>query len=101
MLTTSPLAENTDNRGNNGPSSEGESMSRTTQAEAVPEEVQAPAPLTDEQLHALYADPHDIIPPHTLDELVAGMKRELGTKTGYAQENVSEELIQPRGNNDH
>jgi hypothetical protein len=51
------------------------------------EEPQAPAPLTPAQLHALYANPHDIIPPHTLEDLVAGMKRELGIKTGYAQGN--------------
>lgn len=34
--------------------------------------------LTATQLRELYADPDDIIPAHTLDDLVQGMKRELG-----------------------
>lgn len=38
-------------------------------------------PLTAEQLKALYHDPEAIVPDHTLDDLVQGMKRFYGFKT--------------------
>jgi hypothetical protein len=34
--------------------------------------------LSAEELKRLYADPDDIIPEHTLDDLVQGMRRVLG-----------------------
>lgn len=82
-------------------------MPRTAKVTTTPEDTPTPEPLTDEQLRQLYADPNDIIPAHTLDDLVQGMARELGIRTepmgsdsvsGYAHQSVSEELIQPRGN---
>ena len=77
MQTTSQPTDNSDNRGGNGLSMEGDDMPRTAKATTPPEDSPAPEPLTDEQLRQLYADPNDIIPAHTLDDLVQGMKREL------------------------
>lgn len=56
---------------------------RTTTIPTKPEEESGePAePLTAAQLKRIYHDPNSIVPDHTLDDLVQGLKRCYGFKT--------------------